>query len=54
MTTPVAQREVSPESTGKAASFSRREPVKRETGLSLHYRERYGTESAKALPRKAV
>jgi hypothetical protein len=54
MTTPETQGEVSPESTGKNSLFSRREPAKRETGISLHYRKHCGPKSAKALPRKAV
>jgi hypothetical protein len=54
MTTPETQGEVSPESTGKNSLFSRREPARRETGLSPHYWEQCGTKSANTLPRKAV
>jgi hypothetical protein len=54
MATPGMQGEVSPESTGKNSLFSRREPARREAGLSPHYWEHYGPKSAKTLHRKAV
>ncbi len=37
MTTPGTQGEVSPESNEENSMFSRREPPRRETGLSPHY-----------------
>ena len=54
MTTPGMQGEVSPESMGKTTVFSRRGPARRETGNFRNYWEHFGTNSAKALQRKAV
>jgi len=39
MTTPGMQGEVSPESMKKAPAFCRREPARRETGLSPQHRD---------------
>ncbi len=54
MTTPGTQGEVSPESNEENSIFSRREPPRREIGLSPHYWNPCGTKSAKTLPRRAV
>ena len=39
---------------GENSIFSARDPARRETGLSLHYREHCGPKSAETLQRKAV
>ena len=54
MTAPGTQGEVSPKSMVKNSIFSRREPARRETGLSPHFWEPCGTKSTKTLPSKAV
>jgi hypothetical protein len=52
MTAPGTQGEVSPDIDGENSIFSRREPARRETGLSPHSWEPCGAKSTTTLPEK--